>query len=289
MGWFVVFLLIIVGCLILFYFRSEYEKEQLIVKEYQLVTSKVQKARTFVFLSDLHEHDFGNGNQRLLEKIEQVNPDAVLVGGDLVVCKKQIQTDVSERICRDLSKRFPVFYANGNHEERMRGDFDVEYPWVSTTYERYVHALRDSGVKYLSNDSVKFQDIWIHGLNIEHRFYKKFSFPEMEKEYIVSSIGEQKDEGAFHILLAHSPMFTKAYAEWGADLALSGHFHGGTVRLLDRIGLMTPQFQFFSKKVAGMIEYKRMKHIISAGLGTHSINIRINNKPELIVLRVLPA
>ena len=87
-------------------------------------------------------------------------------------------------------------------------------------------------------------------------------------------------------MLSHSPLFFDAYLSWGADITLSGHFHGGTIRLGSNIGLMTPQFQFFSDKVVGLKRKDNSYLIISSGLGTHSINIRFNNKPQVVVVHI---
>ena len=88
----------------------------------------------------------------------------------------------------------------------------------------------------------------------------------------------------FQILLCHSPLFFDACRKWGADLTLSGHFHGGTIRLPYLGGVMTPQFQFFLPWCAGTFEENGKTMIVSRGLGTHSINIRLNNKPQLVVV-----
>ena len=96
----------------------------------------------------------------------------------------------------------------------------------------------------------------------------------------------KSDEKRFSILLAHSPVFFEEYAAWGADLTLSGHFHGGTIRLPFLGGVMTPQFQFFLPWCAGRFDREGKTMIVSRGLGTHSINIRFCNKPQLVHIRL---
>ena len=91
-------------------------------------------------------------------------------------------------------------------------------------------------------------------------------------------------EDGFRLLLAHTPAYAKEYAAWGADLTLSGHFHGGTIRIPGAGGLMTPQFTFFSPFTKDFICTDGMPMIISSGLGTHSVNIRLNNPPQLIFI-----
>ena len=96
-----------------------------------------------------------------------------------------------------------------------------------------------------------------------------------------------RERERFQILLCHSPLFFDSCRKWGADLTLSGHFHGGTIRLPYLGGVMTPQFQFFLPWCAGTFEESGKYMIVSRGLGTHSINIRLNNKPQLVVVDLI--
>ena len=109
----------------------------------------------------------------------------------------------------------------------------------------------------------------------------------MPAHYIEEKVGNPAS-GHFQILLAHSPLFFANYADWGADLTLCGHFHGGTIRLPGLGGVMTPQYQFFLPWCAGIFEDQGHYMAVSRGLGTHSINIRLNNRPQLLVLHICP-
>ena len=116
----------------------------------------------------------------------------------------------------------------------------------------------------------------------------KFRCETMASDYIREHAGDA-DRKRFQILLVHTPMFPRTYEEWGADLSLAGHFHGGTIRLPGDIGLMTPQFQFFRKDVTGRHDLRDSTMLVSSGLGTHSVNLRINNRPQIVAVRLLPA
>ena len=85
-------------------------------------------------------------------------------------------------------------------------------------------------------------------------------------------------------MLAHHPAYFDAYASWGADLTLSGHLHGGMIRLPFVGGLVSPQMRLFPKYDKGLYTKKGKKLIVSAGLANHTVNIRINNPPELVVI-----
>ena len=185
-----------------------------------------------------------------------------------------------------LTARYPVYCANGNHESRMR--------WKRKTYggqyERYQKALRDMGAVCLEDSSAMLgEDIRITGVDLGEKFYKKIFFGRpvsMERGYLEKKVGKAGEQGEFQILLAHSPLYFDAYARWGADLTLSGHYHGGTIRIPGLGGVMTPQYQFFLPQCAGTFRKGEKTMVVSRGLGTHSINIRLNNRPQLVVLRL---
>lgn len=262
--------------------RSSYERSCLQTDEFVIETPKIRRAYTFVFLSDLHDNQFGKQQEILLDAIACAKPDAIFIGGDMMVAKGHADLTVSLQLLQELTEKYPVYYGNGNHESRM----DRERGVYGNLYDIYIKKMEEMGVIYLLDRSASFSpDIRISGLDLESRFYQKFSNEEMTKDYLEERLGAS-DPQKFEILLAHSPLYQKAYAQWGADLTLSGHFHGGTIRIPGLGGVMTPQFQFFRKCCGGLLQDGKTSMIVSRGLGTHSINIRLNNKPELVVIRL---
>ncbi len=262
--------------------RSEYEREQLVIDRTVIKTDKITKDCTFVFLSDLHNHEFGVKNERLFAAIEAVNPDCILIGGDMMVSREGADLRVPVELIRGLAARYPVFYGNGNHETRMKRERQI----YGRQYEDYVHLLQSLGVKYLQNSREPFENgVSICGIDLEERYYKKFSHAHLKAEEITKKAGDASQD-RFQILLCHSPLFFDACRQWGADLTLSGHFHGGTIRLPYLGGVMTPQYQFFVPCCAGTFEEDGKYMIVSRGLGTHSINIRLNNKPSVVVVEL---
>lgn len=267
--------------------RSEYERKALSLEEVSVETDKITRDWTFVFLSDLHENTFGRDNERLLAAIDAVKPDAVLSGGDLIVTKKgRAKTAVSEALLARLAARYPVYCGNGNHENRMVWN-RKEY---GGNYERYIGRLKEMGIICLSDQSaVLKKEVRISAVNLDPCFYKKANsgkLASMEPEYVEKKLGPAAGKDCFQILLAHSPLFFDAYRKWGADLTLSGHFHGGTIRIPGLGGVMTPQYQFFLPVCVGTHEREGRYMAVSRGLGTHSINIRLNNRPQLLAIRL---
>ena len=272
------------GCLA----RSHYERDCLVTEEYRIISDKIRgKEKTFVFLTDLHNKEFGNGNIRLLDAVRRVNPDAVLCGGDGMVAKHgKADFHVPISLLTSLAEEFPVYCGNGNHECRMQWEKDV----YGTAGDVYQNALKQAGIICLSDSYADFdEDLRIYGLDLPREAYlpRKGTIRE---DLLPDALG-QADPSHFNLLLAHSPLFFEEYAAWGADLTLSGHFHGGTIRLPYLGGVMTPQYQFFYPRCAGSFELsgrngENSRMIVGRGLGTHSVNIRLNDKPQVAVIRI---
>lgn len=273
--------LIILLIILIMYFRSEYEKNNFVLMKYKFESDKIKTAKKFIFISDLHDKQFGKDNEKLIEAIEECKPDFIVIGGDMMVTKGLVDLKPSLLFCEKISKKYKVYYANGNHELRMKNE---KY---GDLYSVLNKAIKEMGIYRLEDSCEKIEEICIYGLDIDKKYYKKLDNAEFDNTYIEEKLGSvSKDK--FNILLAHSPLFLNAYAKWGADLVLSGHFHGGTVRVWKDIGLMTPQIHFFSDMVHGLKKKDATNLIISSGLGTHSINIRLNDRAELILIELLP-
>ncbi len=277
--------------------RSQYEREHFVVEETVICSPKIKKPRTLVFLSDLHDKEFGRNNERLLHAIAHVRPDGILIGGDTMIVKPgRADLRVTERLLdglrdmrnsmagRNSKEPLRIYYANGNHEQRMQQDCGN----YGSMYEEFRELLKNRGICYLADSTADWdEDISISGLDIDKKYYRNLRPSRMREEYLANHLGKP-DPTRFQILLAHSPLFFKTYAAWGADLSLAGHFHGGTIRIPLLGGVMTPQFQFFLPCCAGEFEQSEKHMLVSRGLGTHSVNIRFCNKPQVAVITLKP-
>lgn len=236
-----------------------------------------------VFLSDLHNASYGKGNERLLQEIRNENPAAVFVAGDMITAGDTAQFDAALSLMDELTKQYPVYYANGNHESRLKRKAE-RFPGV---YERYADTVRSCGVHLLENSHEKIEihrlPITVWGLELPGEcFYR--TKPQIPDRAMIGGLLGEVQADSFPILLAHHPMYFEAYASWGAGLVLSGHLHGGIVRLPFLGGVVSPQMRLFPKYDRGLYTLRRSKMIVSAGLGSHTIPLRINNPPELVVI-----
>lgn len=263
------------------------------VTRFRVVTYKIRSPKLkgldsperIVFLSDLHNQEYGEHNALLLEKIHEIQPALILIGGDMFVKKKSCPYEPALRFVQELAKSFPVYYANGNHEQ-MRKDNPEEY---GQSYEDYKRTLERAGVHFVENDSMDFLleqcRINVTGLEIPEEYYVHFHEPELPMEAVTERIG-QPEEDVYQILLAHNPTYMDRYVEWGADLVLSGHLHGGVVRIPGAEGVISPAFKIFPKYSGGYYREKNTDIVVSKGLGVHTIKVRLFNPAEVVVLEI---
>lgn len=240
----------------------------------------------FAFLTDLHNAENGPGNGELLDALERESPDAVLCGGDMIVGKPGVSFSAAESLMRRLAGRFPVCYALGNHEYRTR-IYPKVYPGV---YESYTGALREAGIRLLDNtaDTLSFRGIpvTVWGFTMDRYYYDRWKRRTLPAEEIEKSFGGRRPgREKISILLAHNPAQMEAYFGWGADITLCGHYHGGVMRFGEHRGLVSPDFRLFPK--AHGLYRRGGKHvIIGAGVGEHTVPVRIHNPRELVMLEL---
>lgn len=284
-------LLIIVGilciCLIVVCIISAIENRKLVITHYHISSPKIPPSFhncRVVVLADLHNANFGERNQKLLQMIREQKPDYILIAGDMMVGKPGQSTDVPAHLITELAKEFPVYYGKGNHEARVAED-SKEY---GTLWEDYQRKL-DGAVTWLSNERVKLirgeSFLWLYGLDMDMKYYKRFQHVPMEPDYLTKKLG-QSDQEVFQILLAHNPDYFPMYASWGADLVLSGHLHGGLVRIPWLGGVISPMFLFFPEYDKGRYEREGHVMLLSGGLGNHTLKFRVNNLPEILVVEL---
>ncbi|ETP71696.1 putative phosphohydrolase [Lachnospiraceae bacterium JC7] len=304
-----IFIIILFLCCTMTICISEWERNKLKIFKYNIVSDKLKKEHRFVFLSDLHEKEFGKDNRELIEKIDELDPEFILIGGDLIKSHKihknrkykdKDSVSVSVSLLEKLSKKYKIYFSYGNHEQRLFQKAGFDDCKDAVKYDKYIQDISKeraeelksalTKVCVLDNSSVSFEDFDITGIILPMKYYAPLLFrkgEELQENELKELVGTpEKDK--FHIMMIHTPMHYKKVIEHGADLVLSGHYHGGTIYIPYFGALMTPQFQFFVKECAGRLKYKDGDLIVNRGLGTHSVNIRINNRPEISLITIKP-
>ena len=265
------------------------------VTKYRICSQKlngIKREKKIIFLSDLHNRMYGEENERLLESIRNQHPDLILIGGDMLVRKDGNSYDKTVHFLAKLPGICPVYCANGNHEQKLK-ELPDKY---EQSYEEYKKALTASGIHMLENasETVKLDEVPVKlsGLEIPLGAYARFGKKELSLKEITDRIGEHGDD--YQILLAHHPGYMKEYLAYGADLILGGHYHGCVVQLPMRTlaitagigGVISTNFTLFPKYSGGIYQEGEQTAVVSRGLGTHSVPLRLWNWPELIVLEL---
>lgn len=256
---------------------------------YHLTSEKIRSEVTIVMLADLHNHIYGEENKVLLEEIGKNEPDLICIAGDMLIGHSKIPYEVGQNLVVSLAKKYPVFYGLGNHEARMLHDREI----YGNRYEEYMEPILEAGAKVLTDACaeifVRENRFRIYGYDLPMKYFEKFNRYVFEESQITEALGVcEKNQDWYQILLAHNPVYFRQYAAWGADLTLSGHLHGGIIRLPVLGGIITPQAKLFPRYSAGCYQKNEKRMIVSRGLGTHTIPIRFNNCPELSVIRLSP-
>lgn len=257
------------------------------VTKYRICSQKlngIKREKKIIFLSDLHNRMYGEENERLLESIRNQHPDLILIGGDMLVRKDGNFYDKTVHFLAKLPGICPVYCANGNHEQKLK-ELPDKY---EQSYEEYKKALTASGIHMLENasETVKLDEVPVKlsGLEIPLGAYARFGKKELSLKEITDRIGEHGDD--YQILLAHHPGYMKEYLAYGADLILGGHYHGCLVQLPGIGGVISTNFTLFPKYSGGIYPEGEQIAVVSRGLGTHSVPLRLWNWPELIVLEL---
>jgi hypothetical protein len=279
---------LIVICII-----SIIENRRLVVTRYRIHSSKIPKefdGMKMVVLADLHNACFGKENDQLIEKIRNEVPDYIVIAGDMLVARSGSDIKVPVRLIQALAQEYPIYYAKGNHELRAFLEPDT----YGSIWEDYKSAIQDC-VYWLDNETVELKasyasgssdsegKVYLTGLDLNAAYYERFRREPMEQSYLRDELGVCNTD-AYHILIAHHPAYFPAYAEWGADLVISGHLHGGMIRLPIFGGVISPTVQFFPKYDRGRYEEGTSTMILSGGLGNHTFKFRVNNLPELVTI-----
>ncbi len=256
-------------------------------RKYLLHSDKIKKDLSFVILSDLHGRSFGEDNEQLIDKIEALKPDMVIMSGDIMTAKDPFFSiergvDRTESLIKRLAEKYPVYFGPGNHEERIKWE-----QWkYSFSYEDMMRRFKEAGAVILSNQSVDIDEynLRISCLNMPEKYYKKGNKGLHESD-MDRLMGKARAE-RYQILIAHNPEYVPTYAAWGADLSISGHYHGGLVRLPLFGGLISPKLEIFPKYSGGVYHKGGKRQIVSCGLGTHTYPLRFFNPAELTYVKM---
>lgn len=259
-----------------------YDSNRFVVRKYAVRDKRIKKRCRAVVIADLHNKRYGKNNERLLAAIREQQPDFVLIAGDIITAKPGHGLEPAIGLLRELSRDYPVYYGNGNHEYRLKLYTRV----YGDMAESYAKALKEMGIEPLVNAHVYLGEygLAVYGAEIDKFYYKRLKTVEMKPDYLSGLLGQAPGD-MYTVLLAHNPDYFPQYAAWGADLTLSGHVHGGVARVpFWGKGVISPTLRLFPEYDGGIFRVDGAVMVLSRGLGTHTIPVRVFNPGELWVV-----
>lgn len=243
---------------------------------------------TLCQVSDVHTEAFGDYSDQVVSAIRNRVPDAILFTGDLMDCRRDELGRFFFRLL-DRLPAVPMVASPGNHEKRLERAWGEKWDFVEQITRR--------GIRYLDNDHVTLtlqgQEVAVYGFIQPFRSFvvgseKKNArlVQEMTPAEVTELLGPCPAGPV--VLMAHDPVLFDAYAGWGAPLVLSGHIHGGVVRLPVLGGLLSPARKFFPPYDSGLYEKNGTKMIVSRGMCAPMFP-RINNAPDIAFITLVGA
>lgn len=271
-------------CIIVGLWIVVYDTHHFVIRRYQFTSDRIKQNTKLVMLSDLHNCRYGEDNAQLLAAIEAQNPDLIILAGDMITASRREKTAHTVRFIEKLKNRYPLYYTYGNHEQKIF--LKEEY---RETAERFEKESTEAGISFFNNCHSTLSDrgISLYGLMLDHSYFRRFHTKEMPEGYMDSLLGKPEDN-TYRILIAHNPDYFPQYAAWGADLVLSGHIHGGIIRVPFLGGFISPAVRFFPKYDGGLFTEGKSSMVLGRGIGTHAPKVRFLNPGELVVVELTP-
>ncbi len=260
-----------------FFFR--WQNDSLQVERFKCVSAKVPPAFdgfVVVCIADLHEKEFGPNNERLFVAIRSANPDVIAISGDLLV-DPPLDVEFARRFIAEAAKIAPVYYVSGNHEAIAP---------TQNEYLPFVKAVEDAGATVLDGEKVELKrgasSLVIAGVAdpiLERKADRRLT----SEQIVAEKLRRAPPDERFYLLISHRPELAELYAKHGVDLALTGHAHGGQIRLPFVGGLVAPNQGIFPRYDAGAYRIGESTTIVSRGLGPSVFPMRLFNRPHLVV------
>lgn len=268
---------------LLFTGYAYWSTKQLRTTEYNITSSKIAPeldGLRILQLSDLHGNVFGRYNHRLIKKIWAIQPDIIVLTGDLLDGDEGINIAVT--LMRKLIKVCPIYYVTGNHEARSANLQDLlpELAKMGVTYLQNDHAYITRDGKSIAIAGIDDPSIAIDKPNdLSHD--EEIMLEEVIVQHKIKEATVGIPDSQFTILLSHRPEKWPIYQQAPVDLVFCGHAHGGQVRLPYTEGLYAPHQGLMPKLTSGIHEEGDKQMIVSRGVGNATIIPRIFNEPEM--------
>ncbi|MBQ7013050.1 MAG: metallophosphoesterase [Oscillospiraceae bacterium] len=249
---------------------------------YRVAHAAMNRTCRIVQISDVHFSSLTSTEQNrilsdaIIEQVRALSPHIIALTGDLV-SRNPGKTGIADaaRLAEALRAICPVLYTLGNHEMDM----------PAGRRKKLLRLMQEKGVTLLNNRTIRYGGLSFTGVVFPREMYRGEdgsyrNLPACTPQLMEELAGPCN--GHPHILLAHSPMGLDAYRTWGADLVLSGHVHGGIVRIPGVGGILSPERRFFPPYSKGLYRKGHTAMVVSAGIG----KLRVGNPAEIVVVEI---
>lgn len=268
-------IIIVVGILTIFFV---WQNNAVVIANYRYKNEKIPNkfnGYRILHISDLHNKNFYG---RLTEKIRKINPNIIVITGDLID-RRKTKIDTATEFIKEVIEIAPIYYVTGNHEQLS--DFYIK---LKQELNKLNVVILDNSYLVLNNDG---DEIGLIGIADPALLQNEGTYLKSNNIKYAESILEKLYENIntdFNILLSHRPELFDVYKAMKINLVFSGHAHGGQIRIPFLGGILSPNQGFFPKYAEGMIVEKETSMIVSRGLGNSIFPFRIFNRPELVVV-----
>lgn len=283
--------IIIFSFLVIMFFYLVWSNVTFMTTRYTIESGKIPKefdGFKIVQVSDLHNANYGKDNSKLIKTIKKQKPDMIAVTGDFIDGSKP-NVKAAEEMAKNLVEIAPCYYVSGNHEASLE----------KSKFDEFIEVIKGYGVNVLENDvssinknEVNIQIVGLQDLIFLERDAGADNSEDIKLEDFVDSDysalenNEKINKDLYTIVLEHRPTFIDYFSEKDTDLVLTGHAHGGWLRIPFVGGLVAPDQGLFPKYDAGKYTKDDTVMIVSRGLGNSIIPFRVNNRPELVVVEL---
>lgn len=268
-------LIILVIFIVIYIAFSIWQNNSIVISNFDYNKSKLPTEFNnfkIVHISDLHNKVFGDEQDKLIGKVEDLSPDIIVITGDLID-RRRYNLEKAMLFINSAVKIAPVYYVSGNHEAWSGKYYEIKERLI----EAGVIVMEDSKLDITrGNNSIK-----LLGLS-DPDFLTSDYIDGTDTSKVEEKLKEWSEIEGFKILLSHRPELFDLYSENNIDMIFSGHAHGGQIRLPFVGGLVAPDQGLFPKYTAGSYTSNTSTMYVSRGLGNSLFPVRVFNRPEII-------
>lgn len=256
---------VILGITYIFYQVNFFKVNEVLIKSSKF---HADESIRILQISDVHNKKFLNDNKRLYRKVKGLDFDFIVITGDLIDGKTRDFTYIYSFIDELIDINPNIYYVSGNHE------------WRTGMNEEFIGGLDDRHIKILNNEGIQIthNDKVINICGIDD--------PYTNHDNLDKALSNIK-EGEYTILLSHSPNVIDKYETICADLILSGHTHGGQIRLPFIGAIVAPGQGYLPEYDKGIFSVNKDTLLyIDSGLGTSVLPIRFLNRSQISLIEI---